>query len=144
MENELSLAVLKVRCNENVVLDNSALLFLLLTRIASECSLPYAIHLISISQLYAIKHTLKEPSEEQRYLLTFKCSKQLLIDEYHSGYIFNEISTTTPTTAAATTSTTTIETPVLSKTTITTETDLKNDIDMPIAVVTEETKIVLE
>jgi DNA helicase TIP49 (TBP-interacting protein) len=40
------------------MLDNTALV--LLKRVASECSLRYAIHLISISQFYAITRPLKE------------------------------------------------------------------------------------
>jgi RuvB-like protein 2 len=170
--NELQ-QILTVRCNEeDVILDNTALV--LLTRIASECSLRYAIHLISISQLYAIKRTLKEQRTgcttntnnttkssnnnkgnnnitvtmtdiEKCYKLfvDVKRSTQLLIDEYHTGYMFNEISTTTntsSTTAAATTTST--DTPVISSTTATTtSTGLNNDIDMSSGVVIEETKI---
>jgi RuvB-like protein 2 len=103
--NELR-QILQVRCKEeDVTMEDTALE--LLTRIASECTLRYAIHLISISYLAALKRKRKivQLTDIERCYKLFvdvKRSTQLLIDEYHKGYMFNEITSSTTTTATTT------------------------------------------
>lgn len=99
--------IILVRCQEEeVTMDPTAIE--LLTRIASECTLRYAIHLISIAQLCAVrrKRTVVQMEDIEKCYQLFvdlKRSTQLLMNDHvttdhPSGYMFNDIATTSSST----------------------------------------------
>jgi RuvB-like protein 2 len=91
--------ILSVRCREEEV-DMDPEATELLTRIASETSLRYAMHLIITSQLVATKRKSKsvEIQDIQRCFSLFVDVKRStkLVMEYHSEYLYNELDTEAP------------------------------------------------